>query len=152
MRALSSSQKGGLAEAEIAAAALRLGLVVLRPIGDGGRYDLAFDTGSRSLRVQCKWISRRGEVLTARCLTSRRTSAGHRHTSCTATEIDAIPAYAPETDSCCLIPSEEVDRRATLSLRLGPTLNNQAHGVRWARDYEIERAIARIDSAGGCAA
>jgi PD-(D/E)XK endonuclease len=51
---LSSTQKGAAAEAEIAAAAIRLGLVVLQPLGDGSRYDLVIDTGQRLLRVQCK--------------------------------------------------------------------------------------------------
>jgi hypothetical protein len=35
------SQKGAAAEAKIAAAAIRLRLQVLRPVGEGGRYDLA---------------------------------------------------------------------------------------------------------------
>lgn len=141
---LSSSQKGAIAEAEIAAAALRLNLVVLRPVGDGGRYDLAIDTGRRLLRVQCKWVSRTGDVLTTRCRTSRRIRDGHRRTSYSATEIDAIAAYSPDTGGCYLIPAREIAGRATLSLRLGPTLNSQASGVRWARDYEIDRSIARI--------
>src|SRR5580704_1809161 len=52
MSELGTSQKGAAAEAEIAAAAIRLDLVVLRPLGDGGRYDLAIDTRPRLLRVQ----------------------------------------------------------------------------------------------------
>jgi PD-(D/E)XK endonuclease len=52
---LSTNRKGAIAEAEIAAAAVRLGIPVLRPIQEHGRYDLAFEVGDRILRVQCKW-------------------------------------------------------------------------------------------------
>jgi PD-(D/E)XK endonuclease len=55
MSELTPSQKGAAAEAEIAAAAIRLDLVVLRPLCDGGRYDLVLDIGNQLLRVQCKW-------------------------------------------------------------------------------------------------
>jgi hypothetical protein len=51
---LTRSQKGAAAEAEIAAAAIRLRLQVLRPLGEGWRYDLVIDIGDKLLRVQCK--------------------------------------------------------------------------------------------------
>ena len=140
---LSSTQKGAAAEAEIAAAALRLGLVVLQPLGDGSRYDLAIDTGQRLLRVQCKWASRHGEVIMARCITSRHTPGGYRHTTYSADEIDAIAVYSPDTDRCYLIPVREVEGCATISLRLGSTRNNQAVNVRWAKDYQMESSIGQ---------
>jgi len=79
---LTPSQKGAAAEAEIAAAALRMRLQVLRPIGEGGRYDLAIDIGEKLLRVQCKWASRAGDVLppTADQVAVRRADTGERHT------------------------------------------------------------------------
>jgi hypothetical protein len=138
---LSSSRKGAAAEAEIAAAAIRLGFVVLWPLCEGGRYDLAIDTGERILRVQCKWASRQGNVLTARCVTSRHTPRGYLRSTYSAHEIDAIAAYSPDTDTCYLIPVQEVAGRCTISLRVGPTGNNQSLHVRWARDYELAAAL-----------
>jgi hypothetical protein len=41
-----SNDKGNIAEAEIAAAATRLGINVLKPLLEHGRYDLAFDLGT----------------------------------------------------------------------------------------------------------
>jgi hypothetical protein len=146
MSTLTSSQKGAAAEAEIAAAAIRLGMVVLRPLCDGGRYDLVIDTGARLLRVQCKWASLRGCVLSARTTTSRHTPRGYLRSTYTATEVDAIAAYSPDTARCYLIPIEDVEGRAEISLRLGPTRNNQALGVRWARDHELAVALRRISS------
>ena len=58
-------------------------------------------------------------------------------------KIDAIAVYAPHTDSCYLIPIQEIDGRREISLRVTPTGNNQAFGVRWARDYELAAALTR---------
>jgi hypothetical protein len=121
MTELTPSQKGAAAEAEITAALIRLNLVVLRPMCEGGRYDLAIDTGVEILRVQCKWASRRGNVLTARCITSRHTPRGYLRSTYSAEEIDAIAVYAPDTDRCYLIPVGETEGHVTLSLRLTPT-------------------------------
>ena len=46
--------KGAIAEAAIMAAAVELGVVVLRPMIEGRRYDLVFDIDHRLFRVQCK--------------------------------------------------------------------------------------------------
>ena len=140
---LSSSRKGAVAEAEIAAALIRLDLIVLWPMCEGSRYDLVVDTGTRLLRIQCKWASRQGNVLTARCATSRHTPAGYLRSTYSADEIDAIAAYAPDTDGCYLIPISEVAGCKAISLRVAPTRNNQALGVHWARDYELLTSLRR---------
>lgn len=143
MNELSSSRKGAIAEAEITAAAIHLDLIVLWPVCEGGRYDLAIDTGTRLLRLQCKWASRRGDVLNARCVTSRHTPAGYVRSTYCASEVDAIAVYSPDTGECYLIPIWEVEGHSTVSLRLSPTRNNQASRVRWARDYQFGASLAR---------
>jgi hypothetical protein len=140
---LSTSRKGAVAEAEIAATLIRLDLVVLWPLCEGGRYDLVVDLGAQLLRVQCKWASRHGNVLTTRCSTSRHTPSGYRRSTYCADEIDAIAAYAADTDDCYLIPIREVEGHKTISLRLAATRNNQADRVRWARDYELHSSLKR---------
>jgi len=143
MSDLTTSQKGAAAEAEMAAAAIRLHLLVLRPLSEGGRYDLIVDLGGKLLRVQCKWASRQGEVLTARCRTSRHTPRGYVRTTYAASEVDAIGLYAPSTDRCYLIPIDEVEGLGQISLRVATTRNNQALGIRWARDYEFSASLRR---------
>lgn len=150
MEEWTSGRKGAVAEAEIAAAAIRLELPVLRPVAEGGRYDIVIDVGTRLLRVQCKWASRIGNVLNVRCATSRHTPRGYIKTTYSADEIDAIAAYAPDTDRCYLIPISEAAGMAGLSLRLAPTRNNQATNVRWAHDYEFETALRRDWGVGRC--
>ena len=51
---MTTNQKGAVAEAKIAAAALDLGLEVYRPVFEGGRYDLILGLETTLLRVQCK--------------------------------------------------------------------------------------------------
>jgi hypothetical protein len=76
-------------------------------------------------------------------VTCSHTPGGYRRTTCSADEIDAIAVYSPDTDKSYLIPAREVEGCATISLRLGPTRNNQAAKVRWAREYEMESSLIR---------
>jgi hypothetical protein len=96
---LTPSQKGGLDELRIAAAAAALGIDVYRPMIDGARCDLIFDTGSRLLRVQCKWATLKDDLVVVRLRTSRHSpSRGYVATTYDATEIDGIAAYCRELD------------------------------------------------------
>ena len=141
---LTPSQKGALAESEIATAAIRLGLIVSRPLCEGARYDLIIDNGPGVLRVQCKYARHLGDVLWLQLRTNRHTpGGGYVSTSYCAEEIDAIAAYSPHTDRCYLIPIERVMGRKNLYLRLSPTRNNQASGIMWAADYELG-AVAQL--------
>jgi hypothetical protein len=140
---LTPSQKGAVAEAGIAALAVQLGLTVLRPLCEGRRYDLVIDLEPELLRVQCKLARHVDGVLVVRLQTNRCTPAGYVSTTYTAAEIDAICAYSPNLHRAFLLPISEVSERAAIHLRLEPTRNNQAQGVKWARDHELEAMLAR---------
>jgi PD-(D/E)XK endonuclease len=60
---LTPSQKGAIAETAIVAAATKLGIPVLRPVAEGGRYDIVLDVDGQLLKVQCKWAPRKGGVI-----------------------------------------------------------------------------------------
>jgi hypothetical protein len=64
---LSTNRKGAIAEMKITTAAVELGIPVLRPMAEHGRYDLGFEIGDRILRVQVKWgrLDEKGAVITA---------------------------------------------------------------------------------------
>ena len=136
---LTSDQKGSIAEIAIAAAAIKLGVGVLKPLSDGPRYDLVFDVASELLRVQCKWAVRRGDVIAINCRSSRRGPAGFIRRSYTRSEVDLIAGYSHDLDRCYVVPPALFDGRLAVQLRLAPTRNNQLEGVKWARDYELER-------------
>jgi hypothetical protein len=73
---LTTDQKGAVAEIAITLAAIRLGIDVYRPMGEGGRYDMILDLPEGLSRVQCKWASRHADVLTVPCYSCRRAREG----------------------------------------------------------------------------
>jgi hypothetical protein len=58
-----SNHKGNVAEAAIAAAAIKLGVDVIKPLVEHTRYDLIFDLRPRLLRVPCKWAPLKDDVM-----------------------------------------------------------------------------------------
>ncbi len=142
-----SNHKGNLAELRIAAAAAELGIGVLAPMTEHGRYDLIFDVGSRLLRVQCKWARRSGDVISVKIGGSYHSpTRGYVRSTYGAGEIDAIAAYCHENRRCYLLPIEEVEGLGMLHLRLAPARNGQWAGVRMAVDYELG-AVAQLEVA-----
>ena len=54
---------------------------------------------------------------------------------------------APDTDVVYLVPDHDVPDRGAC-LRVKPTKNNQAKGVRWAKDYVLGDKVKVADAAG----
>ena len=138
-----SNDKGNVAEAEVVAAATRLGIPVLRPTAEHTRYDLVFDLPGGLTRVQCKWAPRKGEVVVVRWHSTRRGRTGYIRSNYTAEEIDAVAAYCPGTDACYFIPVAAVGDRTAIQLRLSPPANGQRAAVHFAADYELG-AVAQL--------
>lgn len=141
---LSSDQKGSIAEAAIAFAAIKLGVGVFKPLTDGERYDLIFRLGARLVRIQCKWATRDGDVLVVRCYSCRRSRDGLMRRRYTAEEIDAFAAYSAELDRCFFLPIERFPGRSTIHLRLAPSRNNQELGINWAEDFEFDATLRQL--------
>jgi hypothetical protein len=140
---LTTNQKGLIAETAVIHECAKLGVPVSKPLDDQ-RYDLIFDLGSKLLRVQCKWASREGDVVAIRTRRCRRARKGVIQRSYRPEEIDAVAAFCPETDCCYLLPHELSVGRAAVQLRVGPTRNNQAAAIRWAKDYEFGATLGRL--------
>jgi hypothetical protein len=140
---LTPSQKGAAAEAAITAAIIELGFTVLRPLCEGQRYDLVIDLKPELLRVQCKLARLIDGVISVHLYTNRCTPAGYVSTSYTAQEIDAVAVFTPVLKRCFLVPISEVAGRRAVHLRLAPTKNNQADGIRWAEDYQLSAVLPR---------
>ena len=139
---LTTDQKGAIAEAAIALAAIELGIGVSRPLGDE-RYDLIFDLGSEFVRVQCKWAPKCGDVIAVPCRSCRRGPDGFIRRRYSAHEVDAIAAYCPELGRCYFLPLNWFDDRTFVQLRLAPTRNNQQRGINWANEYEFAATLGR---------
>jgi PD-(D/E)XK endonuclease len=140
---LTTNQKGLVAESAVMFECAKLGIGVSRPLNDE-RYDLIFDLRGNLMRVQCKWASRHGDVIVVPLYANRRAAEGLRRTYYTRDEVDAFAAYCAETSACYFFRFGEVDVKQELSLRLAPTRNGQASGIRWARDFEFGATIERL--------
>jgi hypothetical protein len=138
-----STIKGAIAEAAIAAAAVELGLVVLRPFPEGRRYDLVIDNGPQLLRVQCKWGRLKGSVIVVTLATCRYTPHGYVRTKYTADEIDGVAVYCQDLKRCYYLPIESVAGRSGIHLRIGPAANNQETAINFAEQYDFG-AIAQL--------
>jgi prevent-host-death family protein len=144
---LSTNQKGALAEMKIATEACELGVAVLHPMQEHGRYDLAFEISRRVLRVQCKWgaLDEVGSVVRVNLQTYSLTYGGQRHTSYSEDEIDLLAVYCGGLDRCYLLPSALVANRRQIFLRLTSARNGQRACINLAGDFEFAGAIAQLE-------
>lgn len=131
---MNSAQKGNLAELKIAVKLTESGKNVLRPFGEGSRYDLLLDDNGVFKRIQCKTGRlRKGTIVfkTASGFswkTGRRTYKG---------QIELFGVYCPDTDKCYLVPVNSVPGKSAARLRIDPAGNNQLKHMRFAKDFEI---------------
>jgi prevent-host-death family protein len=145
MFVLGPNEKGDIAEAEIALAAIRAGCTVSRPLTDHPPYDLVIDAGGRVLRVQCKWAALQNGVIQVRLRRcSHSPTQGYIRSSYGADEIDAIAAYCDDLKQCFLIPIALIDGRDWMSLRVDPPRNDQRAALHLAADYTLSGAIAQL--------
>jgi prevent-host-death family protein len=142
---LTSNEKGNIAKAAIALEAIKLGIDVLKPIAEHGRYDLVFDLGERLLRVQCKWgsLDRALGVICVRVGGSRYTPNGYVTNTYSADEVDAIAVYCGDLEETFLVPIEVAADKRQLHLRLEAPRNSQRACINLAHDYQLG-AIAQL--------
>ena len=147
MFVLNTNRKGAIAETKIAAAATELGIPVLRPIVEHGRYDLAIEIGDRILRVQCKWgaLDEEGSVIKVALQTITLTPAGYVRSPYGPAEIDLVAVYCAPLDRCYLLPSALVCGRTGIYLRLVPARNGQRACINLASDFEFAGAVAQLE-------
>jgi prevent-host-death family protein len=142
-----TNRKGAIAETAIAAEATKLGVSVLRPIVDHERYDLAFEIGSRILRVQCKWgaLDEAGAVIKVSLQSCCLTPAGYVRTPYGPDEIDLVAVYCGDLDRCYLLPSSLACGRTSVYLRLTPPKKGQRASINLSTDFEFAGAVAQLE-------
>jgi prevent-host-death family protein len=143
---VNSNHKGNVAELAIATEAARLGLSVLKPLTEHERYDLVLGVRGRLLKVQCKWASKRGDVILVRLSSSYHSpTRGYVKSTYAEDEVDAIAVYCADLEKCYLLPIGIFAGRSSVHLRIGPAQNNQRAALNWARDYEFPGAVAQLE-------
>ena len=128
-----ANAKGEIGEAMILADLQRQGHGIAIPFGHDLPFDLIVvrkEDGALE-KVQCKYTTSDGRVVLAKVLS---TSAWVRHRY-TTDEVDWVAVYDATTQRCFYLPSAEWDGQAFVNLRLVPTSNSQAKGVRMADEF-----------------
>jgi prevent-host-death family protein len=142
---LSTNRKGAIAETKIVAAATELGIPVLRPVQEHGRYDLAFEIGDDILRVQCKWGALYNRAFIKVNLTSSWcTPTGYSYRRYEEDEIDLVAVYCADLDRCYLLPRALGVNRRMIYLRVTPPKNGQRACINLAADFELPGAVAQL--------
>ena len=143
---MTSNRKGAIAEAAIALDAIQLGIPVLKPVAEHGRYDLGFEVGGRILRVQCKWGSfdKAAGTIRVSLQSSWLSPNGYVRSYYTEDEIDLVAVYCGDLDRCYLLPSALVAGRREINLRVSPARNAQRACIHAATDFELSGAIAQL--------
>ena len=121
---------------EVAAALVRRGKRLLRPISSATRYDLVIDNDDGSfVRVQCKT----GRLREGRVEFRLYSVSGHNTRTVRYTgQIDAYGVYCPQTEGIYLVPVTAISTcGAIATLRVTAARNGQTRGVRHAAEYAI---------------
>ena len=124
---------GARHEATIIAELIRRGYGVLVPWGVNQRYDLVLDFGEKFVRAQCKTGRlRNGVIRFPTGSTQANTRKGAIRKSY-AGEVELFLVYCPDNGRIYSVPVDD----CPANLRVAPTDNGQARGIRWASDYEL---------------
>jgi hypothetical protein len=140
------NDKGNIAEAAIAFAAVKLGLPVYTPMREHERYDLVIEIADELKRVQCKWgrINREGDVISVQISGSRLTPAGYVRTSYDEHEVDLVAVYCDALNRCYLLPKSLFVGKHVVHLRLRAPRNGQRSCINLAERFEFEGAVAQL--------
>jgi hypothetical protein len=135
---LNKKAKGDLAELKVAADLRARGYRIAIPYGEDCDFDLILCRDDEKLeRVQVKYARSDGSVLMVRPRSHSLTNGKVRATKYyTAATIDWLAVWDAALDRCYYIRATDLGAGMNLiTLRLGPTRNNQVQGIRPAEHY-----------------
>lgn len=108
---------------------------MLEPRGFNHRYDLVLDLDGDFIRAQCKTGRLRNGVIVFNSESVRcNTKTAHRRGY--VGDADVFLVHCPDVQGIYAVPVAEASR-SHMTLRVEPTANCQAKGVRWAADYAL---------------
>ena len=129
-----SKRHRGKSAGVIVAEVMIYGYTVLIRFGEGRRYEMVIEKDAQFFRLHCKaGRYENGVVKFNTCSVHWWAKTKRKYTR---EGIDYFAVYCEHTGKVYLVPVEDVGTDQGY-LRVEPTANNQAKGVRWAKDYEL---------------
>lgn len=141
LAATTTTWVGDVCEAIATARLIELGYGVSKPVSNGLPYDLIADDGRRLMRIQVKSAILKNGALYGR-MNSSKYHRGGRAPIDYAGRVDWMLMVWRETGRCFVVRPNEA--RHTVCLRIEPSRNNQASGVRWAADYDLALVLGPV--------
>ena len=148
MRYHHTKNKGDLGLVKAMADMTAKGWAPMVPLTEHEAFDFVAYRDGRFLRVQAKYRAATKGVILFPMSTCWADRHGVHTTPIDRTSIDLLCIYCPESESCYSIDPAGAPK--TVTLRLDPVRNNQAKGVRWAKDFtEIPKTVLGLPAGFG---
>ena len=139
---LDSKHYGALTELQVMTYLFGLGYQVSIPYGDNARYDFILDINNKLYKIQVKSARLENEgVYKIDCSRMRVNRNRNIRKHYTNEEVDFFATMI--NGKCYLIPQSEVSD--SKRLRFLPPKNGQIKGITFAKDYEAEIQINKLD-------
>lgn len=137
---LNSHFIGEITEQEVALEFLKRGIQVSKPLVQSSRYDFIIDVNDILYKVQVKTCALKdeGARLEFATSTSHTNTRGTKNLSYKSNEVDFFATFF--NGECYLIPYNICGKR-TQNLRLAPTKNGQVQGIKFAKDYVLDKQL-----------
>ena len=126
-----TSKVGNITVAKVLVALAENDKVVLTPFGEGLRYDLLIDEGSKFIRVQCKTGRLRDGCIIFNNYS--QTGAGSKRYG---NSVDAYGVYCPQNRTTYFVPAADCAGTQT-RLRVEKARNGMHKNIRSAIQYEL---------------
>ena len=130
---LNSKAKGEAADGAVLAKFLKAGVIVLKPMGDNLRYDLAIEKDGKFFRIQIKY----GRIDDGRIIFAASACTRDGDKIPYKGQADYFAIYNHDLDKVYIIPVDECGIFET-RLLLDKPKNGQYKGVRFACDFELK--------------
>ena len=137
----SYSQFGLIGETAILSEFIRFGLQCYLPYGDLERCDMVVSFNGVLKKIQIKSVYGLVNGSIKADITSKNDHQRYKYNS---SDVDYFAIYSYDLGQCFLVPIEEVENMATITLRIDPPLNNNSINIRWAKDYHLSKMINKI--------
>lgn len=140
---METQRKGNITEVETMLAFLKLGYAVLIPYGCSERYDYIVDFNGRFIRIQSKHSTKlsHGKGFCFDIRSHHYETGKVVHDQYTDDEIDY---FATSYDGkCYLVPVGAY--KSQVKLRLIPSKDNRGIPCTWAKDFELEKVIKKLE-------
>lgn len=140
---MDSKMKGNITELEVLTYATKHGIQVSIPFGDRERYDQVWDINGILYRIQVKTsrLADDSSCIIFSCRSNTKVQGKIRHSRYSKDEIDYFATYW--NDKCYLVPIEECSTEK--KLRFEPPKNGQIKGISFAKDYEMEEVLKKLN-------